>query len=108
MKQFTFKEINIFLGENKDDNWNLIETSCGNDFFVHLNSFPSGHVKIQTDIFNQEIILHAGNICKQYSKYKNLRDLKICYTKYSNVLKGKEIGEVVFKSNRKVKYLKLN
>jgi len=108
MKQFIFKEIKILLGENKEENWNLLETSCGNDLFVHLNSFPSGHVKIENDTFDQEIILYAGEICKQHSKYKNLRNLKICYTKYSNVFKGETTGEVIFKSNKKVKYLKLN
>ena len=108
MKQFVFKNTNIFLGENKDENWNLIETSSENDFFVHLNSFPSGHVKIENKTFDQEIILYAGKICKQHSKYKNLKNLKICYCKYSNVLKGKKTGEVFFKSNRQVKKMKLD
>jgi predicted ribosome quality control (RQC) complex YloA/Tae2 family protein len=108
MKQFIFKNINIFLGENKEENWNLLETSNENDFFVHLNSFPSGHVKIETEMFNQEIIRHAGEICKQNSKYKILKNLKICYCKYSNVFKGKKMGEVVFKSNRQIKTIKLN
>lgn len=107
MKHFLFKNVDIYLGENKQENWKLLETSCENEFFIHLNSFPSGHVKVQTETFDQEIILYAGKICRQYSKYKNLKDIKICYCKYSNLLKGKEIGEVIFKSNRKVKKLKL-
>lgn len=108
MKQFVFKNTNIFLGENKEENWNLLEISNENDVFVHLNSFPSGHVKIENEISNQEIILYAGEICKQHSKYKNLKNLKICYCKYSNVIKGKKTGEVFFKSNRQVKTIKLN
>lgn len=108
MKQFVFKNTNIFLGENKEENWELLETSNENDVFVHLNSFPSGHVKIENKTFDQEIILHAGEICKQHSKYKNLKNLKICYCKYSNVLKGRKNGEVVFKSNRQVKKMKLD
>ena len=107
MKQFLFKNINIYLGENKEENWNLLETSCENDVFVHLNSFPSGHVKIENETCDQEIILYAGEICKQHSKYKNLKDVKICYCKYGNVLKGEKIGEVEFKSNRQVKKIKL-
>ena len=107
MKQFKFKGVNIYVGENKDENWNLLDKSHPNDFFVHLNSFPSGHVKIETYIFDIEIILYAGKICKEYSKYKNLKDLKICYCNYENVLKGETKGEVVFKSNRKVKKIKL-
>ena len=59
--------------------------------WFHLNSFPSGHVKIENENFNQEIILYAGEICKQHSKYKNLKDVKICYCKYGNVLKGEKI-----------------
>lgn len=108
MKQFIFKNINIYLGEDRKENWFLLETSRPDDVFVHLNSFPSGHVRTETSIFNIEVILHAGKICRQYSKYKKLKDLKICYCKYSNVLKGKKKGEVLFKSNRQVKKIKLN
>jgi len=108
MKHFVYNEINIYLGEDKHENWNLIETSRPNDIFVHLNSFPSGHVKIEMDIFDIEIVVYAGNICRQYSKYKHLKDLKICYCRYDNILKGDKTGEVVFKSNRKVKKIKLD
>lgn len=109
MKHFTFKEAKIYLGEDKHENWNLLETSQPDNFFVHLNSFPSGHIKIQTNHeINQEIILYAGDICKKHSKYKNLKNLKICYCKYSNLLKGEKVGEVLFKSNRQVKKITLN
>ena len=86
MKQFVFLNTNIFLGEDKYENWNLLETSSENDLFVHLNSFPSGHVKIETETFNQEIILHAGEICKQHSKYKNLKNILLHMIKFASYL----------------------
>jgi predicted ribosome quality control (RQC) complex YloA/Tae2 family protein len=102
MKHFMFKHIKIHLGENKYENWELLESSKPCDIFLHLNSFPSGHIKIEMDIFNSEIIRYAGEICKKYSKYKNLKNIKICYCTYNNVYKTQKIGEVTFKSNKKV------
>ena len=103
MKTFFYKNTNIILGENKHENWKLLKISDPEHFFIHLNSFPSGHVVVQNDIYNEEIVKYAGQICKNHSKYKNLKDIKICYCKYKNILKGDEIGEIYFKSNRQVK-----
>ena len=103
MKIFLYEGINIVLGENKYENWELLEKSKPEHFFVHLNSFPSAHIVIQNDIYHENIVKYAGEICKKYSKYKNLKDIKICYCKYENILKGENIGEIYFKSKRKVK-----
>ena len=36
MKQFIFKNINIYLGEDRKENWSLLETSRPDDVFVHF------------------------------------------------------------------------
>ena len=41
-------------------------------------------------------------ICKENSKYRNLRNVKISSTTCGNLKKGDKPGEVYFKSNRKV------
>ena len=41
------------------------------------------------------------------TKYRNIRNLKVSYTKYNNVQKTNVPGAVNFKSNRKVQEFKL-
>ena len=104
MKYFIFNEIQIVLGENSEENWELIEKFKNKDvYWLHLNSFSSGHVIILTNNIFDSLLKYSGNICRMYSKYKNLKNIKICYTHLSNIKKGKDKGEVIFNSNRKVK-----
>ena len=104
MKYFIFNEIQIVLGENSEENWELIEKFKNkNVYWLHLNSFSSGHVIILTNNISDSLLKYCGNICRRYSKYKNLKNIKICYTHISNIKKGKDKGEVMFNSNRKVK-----
>ena len=34
---------------------------------------------------------------------KNLKNVKVCYTKCSNLKKGSDVGSVIYKSKRQVK-----
>lgn len=103
MKQFTIDQYTVTLGENAKENWNLSFSSNPNSTWIHLESFPSSHVIIQEEKPPNSVIVEAGLICKQHSKFKNLKNLKISCTLCSNLKKGSKPGEVYFKSNRKVK-----
>jgi hypothetical protein len=94
----------IKLGKNAQENWNLIETN-ENFIWMHLNSFPSGHIIIENENPSNEMLYICGLHCKENTKYKNLKNLKVCYTTVGNLIKGKEIGSVYFKSKRKVKHI---
>jgi len=107
MKIEIFNNIQIIIGENAEENWKIIDFNS-NYTWLHLNSFPSCHVIIQSDDIDNEILNYAGQLCKKNTKYKNLKNLKICYTKCNNLIKGTEIGSVYFKSNRKVKKILLS
>ena len=102
MKTIIVDDINIKIGENATENWELSFTSNKDYTWVHLASFPSAHVIIEDIDPNVNIIKSAGMICKENSKYRNLRNVKISSTKCSNLKKGEKPGEVYFKSNRKV------
>ena len=78
-----------------------------NFIWMHLHSFPSGYIIIESENPTHEILELAGNLCKSHTKYKNIKNLKICYTAISNLIKGEKVGEVYFKSNRKVKIINL-
>ena len=104
MKTEEFNDIQIIIGQNAEENWNIINFGC--DFiWLHLNSFPSCHVIIQDNNPNKDVLNYAAQLCKNNTKFKNFKNLKICYTTCNNLKKGFDIGSVIYKSNRQVKYL---
>ena len=80
MKLFTFNDIDIKVGENAKENWDLAFNSKDEYIWIHLASFPSAHVIIEDNCPETNIINYAGQLCKNYSKYKNLRNVKISVT----------------------------
>tara|TARA_A100001011_G_scaffold254507_1_gene262801 strand:+ start:51 stop:371 length:321 start_codon:yes stop_codon:yes gene_type:complete len=106
MKSFLENEIVFKLGQNAEENWEIIDTDESFIWF-HLNSFPSGHVVIESSLLSDDLILKAAQLCKQNTKYRNLKNVKVCYTNIGNLKKGKEVGSVVFKSKRKVNIIML-
>ena len=102
MKTEEFNDTQIIIGQNAEENWNIINFGC--DFiWLHLNSFPSCHVIIQDESPDNETLQAAAELCKENTKYRNLKNLKVCYTKCSNLKKGSDIGSVIYKSKRQVK-----
>ena len=108
MKQFNINNYIGKLGENADENWRMFDASNSTHLFLHLSSFPSGYFIIQCDDTPlMEEISEAALICKQNTKFRNLKNIKVDYTTCDNLKKGKVVGEVQFISNRKVKQIKI-
>lgn len=104
MKTFEFENCSIILGENAKENWEIFDTSNSEDYFFHLSRFPSGYVALKNcEVLNNNLILKCAEICKQSTKYRNMKNIKVDYCKFSNLKKGEKKGEVIFLSNRKVK-----
>jgi predicted ribosome quality control (RQC) complex YloA/Tae2 family protein len=96
------------LGQNAQDNWDILDKAEGTDYFFHLTSFPSCYVIFKClDIPTNENIIKAAQICKENTKYRNLKNLRVDYCPCSNIKKGENIGEVIFHSLRKVKNIKI-
>ena len=104
MKQVVLNDTIIKVGANADENWMLVDSNKEYTW-LHLNSFPSCHVVIESTEPTQEEIIFAAQLCKQNTKYRNLRNLKICYTTCGNLKKGVKAGSVIYNSKRKVKYI---
>ena len=104
MKEVVLNDTIIKVGATADENWILVDSNKEYTW-LHLNSFPSGHVVIENTEPTQEEIIFAAQLCKQNTKYRNLRNLKICYTTCGNLKKGVKVGSVVYNSKRKVKYI---
>ena len=94
------------IGNNCSENWQLLDNSKEHHIFFHLSHFPSCYVILQYEIDKEvdiKIIEKAALQCKLHTKYKNLKNIRVDYTNISNVVKGEKVGEIFYKSNRKVK-----
>ena len=103
MKNFIVDNIDIKLGENAQENWDISFNSHPNFIWMHLAHYPSGHLVIQNRSPSFQTINECAKLCQQYSKCKKMRHLKYSMTTCKNLLKGDKIGEVEFISYRKVK-----
>ena len=101
------RNIKIKLGENAKENWELLKNSNQNYWWIHLDAYPSGYVIIEDEDPPEEVIHDAMLICKDNTKYKKIRNLYFCMTQIKNLKKEEKLGEVSFKSNKKVKKLKI-
>ena len=61
------------------------------------------------DELPNEIIIECCNLCKHYSKYKNMPPnyLKIVYTQINNIIKGPNEGSVNYKNKKKLLFMKV-
>ncbi|ARF09210.1 protein of unknown function DUF814 [Catovirus CTV1] len=94
-------ELEIYMGENAKDNWDIIDMSSQNDIWFHLESHPSPHVmlKLPNNIKNisKQTIMFCAAICKQNSKLANSSKISVIYTERKNITKGKNVGSVFTK-----------
>ena len=97
------RNVSCIVGENAKDNWAMLDNVSNKEYyFLHLTSFPSCFVILQSETPTCLELKEAGLLCKKNTKYKNLRNTKVDYCKCSNVVNGSVCGEVEFKSMRKV------
>ena len=101
MKTIDFENSKIIIGQNAKENWDLLDNN-ENFLWFHLKSFPSCHVIILNENPNETTIQKAAELCKENTKYKSLKNIKVNYTPIKNIKKSKEVGSVEFKSNKKV------
>lgn len=111
MKQVIYNEIKYIIGESAQENWNILDNAnkINNDFiWFHLNSFPSCFVIMYSNIENlrdnslNDYLTYGANLCKQNTKYRNLNDLKICYTSLKKLKKTNKIGEVIISGKKNI------
>jgi len=87
------------VGTSARNNWEILDQAEPHHWWFHLNSYPSCYVICE----DGDRVEECARLCKEKSRYKNLRNLKVCYTQCQNLVKTQKVGEVTFKSNRKVK-----
>jgi predicted ribosome quality control (RQC) complex YloA/Tae2 family protein len=106
MKQVIVDNITYKVGQNAKENTQMIHDSDKDWYWFHLDKFPSCHVIICSNEITNDMILQAGTLVKENSKYK-FKNIGINYCKIDNLIHGSEPGSVSFKSNRQVKLFNL-
>ena len=104
MKKIEYNNIIYVIGENSQDNWNILDLyKKENDKYIwfHLNSFSSGYV-IMCSTINEidksqlnDYLYYGAELCKNNTKYRNLKNLKIIYTTLKKLSKTDTVGEVL-------------
>ena len=95
------------IGKNAAENWEIFEEAGEEDIWVHLKSFPSPHVIIKEEDINEKNILEASNLCKNSSKFKSLKNIKIVNCKVKYLQKGDTTGVIIILRPRKCNYVKI-
>lgn len=113
MKQYDFnhkqKHYVILVGQNKQDNFDIIDMSKETDIWFHIKDVPSCHVILQTDEkenmsnISRQVIKKCGNLCKMNSKIHH--KCEIIYTTISNITKTNILGQVIVNNNSKKIYI---
>ena len=110
MKLNEYNNVEYYLGENAQDNWDLFEKSKEineNYIWFHLNSFASPYVIMYATMDDvktmRECYLNYGaSLCLENSKYSYLRDTKIIYCELKKLKKGSKVGEIIISDKKKL------
>lgn len=102
MKNILYNEINIRVGQNAKENDYLVRNSHPEFTWIHLKSYPSGHVIVETQSINDELLNYASKLCLQGTKQKKMKDICVSVSKIKNLKVTETLGEVEFKSNKRV------
>lgn len=98
--EFNGKKYRIRIGQNKEDNFVLLDDSNENDIWFHVEHIPSAHViltneeLLKINRIPRQVYKRCASICKNNSKVKNMKRCQIMYAYVKNVAKTDIIGQV--------------
>ena len=102
------KEYEIYIGKNKEENWQLIDASNPDDVWFHIDNQPSCHVILKNtqedklrDIPKQ-VLKRAAYLCKINSAAKTQPKCDVIYTLISAITKTNIVGQVVINGSTKL------
>ena len=107
MKKIIIGDITCKLGQTAIENWELFDAALPNHYFFHLSSYPSGYLILETSDPSDDVLIECALLCKNGTKYKNLKNVNVDYCMCSNLKKGLSVGEVEFIRPRQVKKVKI-
>lgn len=111
MKKNIYNLIEYCIGETAKENWELLDSlqQENSDYiWFHLNSFPSPYVIMKSTLFElqensyNDYLTYGAKLCKENTKYRYLKDIKVCYTTLKKLKKGEKQGEVIIKGKANI------
>ena len=99
---FNSEEYVIMIGNDKKENFKIIDDSVDTDVWFHIYEEPSCHVILKnTNKINtipRQVIKRCAYLCKINSKAKKYNKCNVIYTAMENVMKTEHIGKVAVSS----------
>ncbi len=95
---FNDVEYEIRVGQNKHENWELLDDADPNDLWFHVANASSAYVVLSvvpTHTVQKPVITYCAELCQAHSKMKHETKCRVMYTQIRNVAKGKHIGEAL-------------
>ena len=99
-----------YLGENAQDNFDIIDQSEPDDIWFHMSNISSCHVIVKIPLNKKldkkqihKIIVQGAEICKQHSKLKSQKGAEITYTKIKNITKTDIVGKVELSEHKTIR-----
>ena len=105
MKSIKFNEYTLVIGNNKNENNELLEKSDLCWTWFHMENLPSCHGIINCSIekLNKDVIYKCALNIKNNTKYKKIPRLNVIYTELKNIKKTDNLGEVeLLKTPKKI------
>lgn len=93
----TFENNRIVVGENAEENDQLIVKAKQNDMWFHLEDFSSCHVIMTCTKkypVTKPMIKYCAELCKQNTKYKLYKNISVNYCLIKNVKRTTIMGTV--------------
>jgi len=101
--------ITFHIGQNKEDNFLVIDISNPNDIWFHINNISSCHIvaSMPENVAKKDkkyIVKAGAMLCKKYTnKAKGETNVEIVYTEIKNVVKTETIGCVHLLERKTIK-----
>ena len=89
----------INIGQNKADNWRLLDNSNENNVWFHVSNTSSAYVVLDTTFAIKDIpkvvIYRCAVLCKMHSKVIPNKHVVVNYTYVKHVTKGFREGQAI-------------
>ena len=96
----------IKIGENQQENNQLVKQAAINDIWFHLSAFPSPHGILITNAdyckIPKKILYRVAELVKGYSKYGFLKNVKVDYIPIKYIALTDVLGCVDIKKKPKI------
>ena len=98
-------DVDYFIGKSAKENFDIIDSAEPHHLWFHIAGQSSGHVIAalpeDMDRKDRQYIMKQGAVlCKQYSKFASLKNVKIVYAFIKEIQKGDRLGGVIVKNEK--------